>query len=232
MTSEQWDRVWTLYKAASSLPPSEAAAFLEASHEDPEVVREAALTLAARNADIAQAIEDDRPEWPQLGKKIGRFEVLEPIGRGGAGEVYKGRDLVLGRTVALKFIAHDSAHDDSASRRFIREAQAASTLNHPNIVTVYEVVSVDSLLAIAMEFVEGVPLRKLCGTPLPWEKVVAFGLQMSQALAAAHSHSLVHRDVKPENLMVRPDGYIKVLDFGLARNFSAGSGSVTSSLGL
>jgi eukaryotic-like serine/threonine-protein kinase len=232
MTTEQWDRVWTLCKAASSLPPSEAAAFLGASNEDPEVVREAALTLAARNADIAQETEDDRPEWPQLGKKIGRFEVLEPIGRGGAGEVYKGRDLVLGRIVALKFIAHDAAPDGSASRRFIREAQAASTLNHPNIVTVYEVVSVDSLLAIAMEFVEGVPLRKLCGAPLPWEKVIAYGLQMSQALAAAHSHSLVHRDVKPENVMVRPDGYIKVLDFGLARNFAPGSGSVTSKLGL
>jgi eukaryotic-like serine/threonine-protein kinase len=232
MTSEQWDRVWSLCKAASSLPPSEAAAFLETSNEDPEVVREAALTLAAREAELAEAIEDDRPEWPQLGKQIGRFEVLEPIGRGGAGEVYKGRDPVLGRTVALKFIAHDAAHDSSAPRRFIREAQAASTLNHPNIVTVYEVVSVDSLLAIAMEFVEGVPLRKLFGVPLPWEKVVAYGLQMSQALAAAHSHNLVHRDVKPENVIVRPDGYIKVLDFGLARNFSPGSRSVTSKLGL
>jgi eukaryotic-like serine/threonine-protein kinase len=232
MTSEQWDRVWTLCKAASSLPPSEAAAFLEASKEDPEVVREAALTLAARNADVAEAIEDDRPEWPQLGKKIGRFEVLEPIGRGGAGEVYKGRDLVLGRTVALKFIARDAVADGSASRRFIREAQAASTLNHPNIVTVYEVVSVDSLLAIAMEFVEGVPLRKLCGSPLPWQQVVAYGLQMSQALTAAHSNGLVHRDVKPENVMVRPDGYIKVLDFGLARNFSASTATVTSTLGL
>src|SRR5262245_47379735 len=152
MTTEQWDRVWTLCKTAFSMSASEAAAFLEASNEDPEVLREVALALAARNAEAAGEMEDEGSSaWPQLGKQIGRFEVLEPIGRGGAGEVYKGRDLVLGRTVALKFVAPDVAHTASASRRFIREAQAASTLNHPNIVTVHEVISAGSLSAIAME---------------------------------------------------------------------------------
>jgi serine/threonine protein kinase len=234
MTKEQWDRVWVLCKTAFSMQPSDAAAFLEASNDDPEVIREATLALAARSNVPSQVIDEDTSQpWPQLGKQIGRFEVLEPIGRGGAGEVYKGRDTVLGRTVALKFIAQDVMYDRSVSRRFIREAQAASTLNHPNIVTVHEVVSADSVLAIAMEFVEGIPLRKLCGSPLPWEQVVAYGSQMSQALAAAHSHGIIHRDVKPENVMVRPDGYIKVLDFGLARNLSnLGPGNISSTLGL
>ena len=215
------------------MPAAEAAAFLEASNEDPEVRREVALALAARNAAVSDEIgEDNPPSWPHLGKQIGRFEVLEPIGRGGSGEVYKGRDAVLGRIVALKFLAHDLAPNESASRRFIREAQAASTLNHPNIVTVHEIVSTGSLVAIAMEFVEGIALRKLCGSPLPCEQVVAYGLQLSQALSAAHSHGIVHRDVKPENVMIRPDGYIKVLDFGLARSFSGSAGTVTSTLGL
>src|SRR5689334_3383118 len=117
MTREQWDRVWTLCKTAFSMQAEEAAAFLESSNEDSVVRREAALALAARNATLAGDLEEEgSPAWPQLGKQIGRFEVLEPIGRGGAGEVYKGRDLVLGRTVALKFVAHDAVIS-SASRR-------------------------------------------------------------------------------------------------------------------
>src|SRR5205823_3045806 len=104
----------------------------------------------------------------------------------------------------------------SSSERFIREAQAASALNHPNIVTVYDVIRSGPRVAIAMELVTGTTLRRFCNTAQPVGKVTLWGGQIANALAAAHARGIVHRDVKPENLMLRPDGYIKVLDFGLA----------------
>src|SRR5262249_42162296 len=124
------------------------------------------------------------------------------------------------REVALKLIAQRA--EASSSERFIREAQAASALNHPNIVTVYEVIHSGPTLAIAMELVTGTSLRHFCGTAQPVAKVALWGRQIAHALATAHARGIVHRDIKPENLMLRSDGYIKVLDFGLARQVGAG----------
>jgi serine/threonine protein kinase len=142
------------------------------------------------------------------------------------GTVYSARDQDLDRTVALKFLSSTVIASGSAER-LIREAKALSSLNHPNIVTVYEVIRFGSSVAIAMELIEGQALRELCGSPLAPRRVIHVGLQIAQALAAAHGRGIVHRDIKPENIFLRPDGYIKVLDFGLARTLATEDSTYT-----
>src|SRR5260370_33541239 len=145
------------------------------------------------------------------------------------GEVWVAHDPELDRLVALKFLAPEAAFG-RAAERLTREARAASALNHPNIVTVHEVIRHEETPIIVMELVEGTPLRAIVGSPQPVERVVHLGLQIAQALATAHAHEIIHRDIKPENILVRRDGYIKVVDFGLARQF--GSEALSSSVGL
>jgi serine/threonine protein kinase len=158
------------------------------------------------------------PTEPQCaGCAIGRYDVIALIGRGSTGFVYSGRDRELARPVALKFMSPDYASVGSSASRFVREAQAASALNHPNIVTVYEVITWNDSPVIVMELVEGSALRALCGQPMPVRRAIRIGSQIMQALAIAHANGIVHRDLKPENVMVRPDSYVKVLDLGLAR---------------
>ena len=138
------------------------------------------------------------------GVALGRFVVTGYVGQGAMGQVYSAHDPDLNRDVALKVIAQEA--ETSSSERFIREAQAASALNHPNIVTVYEVIRSGPRVAIAMELVAGTSLRHFCGAAQPVEKVALWGRQIAHALAAAHAGGIVHRDIKPENLMLRPDG--------------------------
>ena len=153
------------------------------------------------------------------------------LGRGGMGEVWSARDLELDRPVALKFLrAHTALEMDAA--RIVREAQAASALNHPNIVTIHGVVRSEGIAAIVMELVEGSSLATLRNAPVALEKVLAIGSQIAQALAAAHAHGIVHGDIKPENIVQRHDGYIKVLDFGLAHRVIAGGMSAARAPGL
>jgi len=133
------------------------------------------------------------------------------------GYVYSALDNELGRPVALKFVGPEAVANRTLIDRLVREAKAASALNHPHIVTVYEVVRSQGEVAIAMELVDGKSLRYYCGEAQPIARVTGWGRQVAQALAAAHARNIVHRDIKPENVMVRSDGYIKVLDFGLAR---------------
>jgi tetratricopeptide (TPR) repeat protein len=152
-----------------------------------------------------------------IGGTIGHYRVLSAVGRGGMGEVFLGEDTRLGRKVALKFVALEAADDAERGDRLFREARAASALNHPNIVTVYEIGETDTGRFIAMEFVTGRTLRDFV-TQRPAIDV-ASGLiaQAGRALACAHAAGIIHRDIKPENIMVRDDGYVKVVDFGLAR---------------
>ena len=140
------------------------------------------------------------------------------------GEIYRARDPRLGREAAIKVLPPAYASDPESLKRFEKEARAASALNHPNIVTVYEVGQSESVSFIAMELVEGKNLRELlAGGALPLRKVLEIGGQIADGLAAAHARGLVHRDLKPQNVMVTPEGRVKILDFGLAKQESPGS---------
>ena len=153
------------------------------------------------------------------GARLGPFEVLEPLGVGGMGEVYRARDSRLGRIVAVKVLRPDVAADPARIDRFEREARAASALNHPNIVTIHDVGVEGGTSYIAMEWVDGSPLRNLVtrARPQAIPTVVSLGAQIAEGLAVAHAAGIVHRDLKPDNVMVTADGRVKILDFGLAK---------------
>jgi serine/threonine protein kinase len=155
---------------------------------------------------------------PSQGTRLGPFEITSPLGAGGMGEVYRARDTRLGREVAVKVLSPEFSADADRRTRFEQEARAASALNHPNIVTIYEIGASDSTIYIAMELVEGKTLREvLPGAPLPIRRLLDLGFQMADGLAKAHAAGIVHRDIKPENVMVSRDGSVKILDFGLAK---------------
>ena len=151
-------------------------------------------------------------------QSISHYHIVKKLGAGGMGEVYLAEDVQLGRRVALKFLPAGLASDEKRMRRFIQEARAASALNHPNILTVYEFGEAESIHFIATEFIDGVTLRKRMGRePMKASEALNVAVQTIEALAAAHAAGILHRDIKPENIMLRADGYIKVLDFGLAK---------------
>src|SRR5215470_9277708 len=152
------------------------------------------------------------------GTRLGPYEILAPLGAGGMGEVWRARDTRLGREVAIKVLPVELASDADRLRRFEKEARAVSSLNHPNIVTIYEVERSDSTSFIVMELVEGKTLREeLAGGALPVRKLLNLSTQIAEGLAKAHSAGIVHRDLKPENMMLTKDGLVKILDFGLAK---------------
>jgi eukaryotic-like serine/threonine-protein kinase len=218
MNDPQWKRALELYDSLGNLPPDAARAFLDSSVEDPVVVHEVAAMLGSlceTQSDVPAVPEAPQPQY--AGGSIGRYDILNLVGRGSTGDVYAGHDRELARPVALKFMSLEFAASAVAAESFVREARAASSLNHPNIVTVHEVISWKSMPVIVMEFVEGELLRSLCGSPLPLSRVILIGSQVMQALAFAHSAGVVHRDLKPENVIVRSDGIVKILDLGLAR---------------
>jgi hypothetical protein len=153
-----------------------------------------------------------------IGSRLGPYEVLARLGAGGMGEVWRGRDTRLGRAVAIKVLPADLAAEGDRLKRFEREARAASSLSHPNIVTVYEIERIESAPVIVMELVEGRTIRELMAEgPLPLRHVLSMAPQIADGLARAHASGIVHRDLKPENVMVTGDGLVKILDFGLAK---------------
>jgi eukaryotic-like serine/threonine-protein kinase len=233
MKPEQWQVIEELYHSASALPVEERRGFLEeACGQDQSLLQELESLLSyeppprtvldtAAIALLAKAMAADQRDVPAPlveGQKISHYRVVARIGRGGMGVVYKAEDLRLRRYVALKLLPGYLAADKEALKRFECEAQAASTLNHPNICTVYEVDEAQGLHFIAIELLEGETLKaRIASGPLEIQEVLRIGVEICDALEAAHSAGVIHRDIKPSNIVLTRRGTVKLLDFGIAK---------------
>jgi serine/threonine protein kinase/tetratricopeptide (TPR) repeat protein len=162
------------------------------------------------------------------GTRLAQYEILEPLGSGGMGEVYRARDLRLEREVAVKVLPQHLAADPEMRERFEREARSVAALSHPGILAIYELALVGDLPFAVMELLDGETLRRrIAGGPLPWRKAAQFGVELAEALSAAHAKGIVHRDIKPENIFITRDERIKILDFGLARSYGGSDAGIT-----
>ena len=226
MNAQRWQEIEVVLQEALDRPPFERAAFLDHACAGDAELREEANSLITAYEEAGDFIEqpaiahDARIllDANNVDSEIGPYRIVERLGAGGMGEVYLAHDTRLDRLVALKLLPVYFASDDARLRRFQSEARAASALNHPNILTIYEVGESNGIYFIATEFIDGQTLRELIAAQhLSLEEILDCVIQVASALAAAHAAGIVHRDIKPENIMRRPDGLLKILDFGIAK---------------
>jgi eukaryotic-like serine/threonine-protein kinase len=235
MNPEQWQQLQSLFHSARQLSPPERIPFIDKNCGEDKWLRQELESLLA-SQELAVPLFDcfspdsDSTSKPELltGRTIDRYRLISLIGKGGMGEVYLAEDLSLGRKVALKLLSAPLTGDVTQLRRFDQEACAVSALDHPNIVSIFEIGEADSLHFIAMEFVKGETLRQVLERGrVELRAALEIAIQIGLALAAAHRGGVVHRDIKPENVMLRDDGYVKILDFGIAK--LTGQASATTS---
>ena len=229
MKAERWKQVNDLFQSAVERAPAERAAFLdEACRGDESLRREVGSLLTSHERsenfielpafEVAPELVTSERTNTLVGKLIGHYRIESLVGVGGMGEVYLARDERLGRKAALKLLPDSLTTDETQLSRFKNEARTASSLNHPNILTVYEIGAEGNRQFIATEFIEGITLRvSIARGRINPHTALEIAVQVASALAAAHEAGVVHRDIKPENIMLRPDGYVKVLDFGIAK---------------
>ena len=236
MDPERWQRIKEVLHSALERPPQERASFLTDACAGDSALRLEVDTLIASHERAAGFIESPAFELmaesldetqSMVGSELGPYRVTGRLGAGGMGEVYLAEDTRLGRKVALKVLLAHFTRDQERVRRFQQEARAASALNHPNIVTIYEIGEVASRQFIVTEVIEGQTLRRhLADAEIGLAEALEIAIQIASALSAAHASGIVHRDIKPDNVMIRADGIVKVLDFGLAKLTELQSGNV------
>ena len=231
------EKIEAIYQAALDQEPEHLSAFLASACEGDEVLRRKIESLLASRKHAERFIETSAVGLAAkiiqheqadslVGETIGHYRISEPIGTGGMGDVYLATDIVAGRKAALKLLPLRFTGDAQRLKRFEQEAHAVVALNHPNILTIYEIGEDHSIHYIASELIEGETLRdRLARGPMQLIEAVDVAIQVANALAAAHLAGIVHRDIKPENVMLRPDGYVKVLDFGIAKLAEEASGA-------
>src|SRR5213592_1418182 len=229
MTPARFQTIDEIFLAALDQEPDQVSTFLETACEGDAALRrevEALLTSDQRAGrfiersavGLATKIIQNQQADSLVGRAIGHYKISESIGTGGMGEVYLATDITAGRKAALKLLPLRFTGDAERLKRFQQEARAVVGLNHPNILTVYEIGEDHSIHYIASELIEGETLRqRLEHGPMQLSEAVDVAIQVASALVAAHETGIVHRDIKPENIMLRPDGYVKVLDFGIAK---------------
>ena len=229
MTPARLQTIEEIFHAALDQEPDQVGAFLDTACEGDELLRRKVEALLASHqragsfietpvAGIATRIIENEQADLLVGQTIGHYKISKRIGTGGMGEVYLATDITAGRKAALKLLPTRFTGDAERLKRFQQEARAVVGLNHPNILTVYEIGEDHSTHYIASELIEGETLRqRLMRGRMELREAVDVAIQVASALAAAHEAGIVHRDIKPENIMLRPDGYVKVLDFGIAK---------------
>ena len=224
-SSDRWRRVEALCQAALERPVAERDAFLRGACSDDDLRHEVETLLGREPAaerfletGVGAAVATVMPTPPLHGRRVGPFEVGPLLGAGAMGEVYRARDVDLNREVALKILPEPFALDPDRLARFKREAQVLASLNHPNIAAIHGFEESNGVQALVLELVEGPTLAdRIAQGPVPIVEALPIARQIAEGLEAAHEQGIVHRDLKPANIKLRPDGTVKVLDFGLAK---------------
>src|SRR5687767_104114 len=234
MIPDKWQKTKDLFDAALQRPADERLQFVGENFDGDEEVRREVESLLASAEDAADFLEkpavgevveaiDGNRKKLRASQNLSHYKIIKLLGAGGMGEIYLAEDTRLHRQVALKTLIDYSSGNQQNLQRFLREAQAASALNHPHICTIYEINDNGETPFIAMEYVVGETLDKKIKTRLKPKQILDIALQVADALAEAHAHNIVHRDIKPANIIITPRGQAKVLDFGLAKRIAAES---------